>query len=565
MTILYNLYNVGLIHETYAISPSFPIQQVIDGIDDWQVDINRTAESLYKNTATSPNDCTIKEDQYGTFDFPSPDMSSLSYVSDGKTLNATLWLASSFIEPAPSKLLNYSRATIELAIEDLSSAQVTLQAHTNKIIHELKSSSSNKNINSILAANVAGVPAYLVEYTKSYSKIPNVKIMEIWAKQNDKIYSINYTAEFSDYDRYLPKVQDFIDSFRIDKISRNIQFQRNQNPDNFLTYQNSTYGIEVNYPSDWTKDEERVRFNKNTIVKFNSPFENLTAINRNYGISIDVQSDYKGTGGDYLSLIQWDNNTKVWNEYLFEIGFNGSAVTRTLATKLNFTNFFEKGKSFVTFTLPLNSINNPDKYSIIVAPYDTFLKGDLYCEIADYTRWYTIPPPRHEVTMLPNVVELRPGEQKDLKLDIEVSSITNSKVDIMPYNNSGIETNFDVKSLSLPPDGKASTKVKIKALENAALGLTVLNVGTRLIADGEAYFISTGLPIDSTAPSFYNKDKNATISITVLPPLTFDEHLNKFYTAWLAPLSAIWGFIIGIATVVAPLILRKYKKEKNKA
>jgi hypothetical protein len=168
------------------------------------------------------------------------------------------------------------------------------------------------------------------------------------------------------------------------------------------------------------------------------------------------------------------------------------------------------------------------------------------------------------VTALPNVVELRPGEQKDIKLDIEVSSITKTQVDIIPFKKSGIEANLNVKNLTMPPDGKASTRLDIKALENATLGLNVFDVGTRLTADGEAYFISTGIPIDSTDASVHHKDKNATVSIIVLAPLTLDEHLNKFYTSWLAPLNAIWGFIVGIATVVAPLIIRKYKKEKGK-
>lgn len=46
---------------------------------------------------------------------------------------------------------------------------------------------------------------------------------------------------------------------------------------NFLTYQNPTYGIKIQYPSDWTASQTGLRDYTN-IVAFYSPLHNLTAV-----------------------------------------------------------------------------------------------------------------------------------------------------------------------------------------------------------------------------------------------------------------------------------------------
>jgi hypothetical protein len=46
---------------------------------------------------------------------------------------------------------------------------------------------------------------------------------------------------------------------------------------NFLTYQNPTYGIKIQYPSDWTMSQTGLRDYTN-IVAFYSPLQNLTAV-----------------------------------------------------------------------------------------------------------------------------------------------------------------------------------------------------------------------------------------------------------------------------------------------
>jgi hypothetical protein len=81
-------------HEVFAGSPSFPIQQVFDDQLDWNIpDPNSTERNIFPEIAEDPFDCVT--DLY----VPS-DITSVSYSSDGKYLNATLWLYSPLEDPA---------------------------------------------------------------------------------------------------------------------------------------------------------------------------------------------------------------------------------------------------------------------------------------------------------------------------------------------------------------------------------------------------------------------------------------------------------------------------------
>ena len=67
-------------NESYALSPSFPIQQILDNTNDWN----------------SLNSC--KPYEFDKPNFPS-DIKAGSYESDGRYLNATLWLVSPLGDP----------------------------------------------------------------------------------------------------------------------------------------------------------------------------------------------------------------------------------------------------------------------------------------------------------------------------------------------------------------------------------------------------------------------------------------------------------------------------------
>jgi hypothetical protein len=88
-------------YQVYAESPSFVRQMIIDSPDDWFV-VKTRQNSVFVNGADG-NKYLIPTGENATHCAPEqnrfPDITAVSYFSDGKSLNATLWLHTPFMEP----------------------------------------------------------------------------------------------------------------------------------------------------------------------------------------------------------------------------------------------------------------------------------------------------------------------------------------------------------------------------------------------------------------------------------------------------------------------------------
>ena len=81
--------------------------------------------------------------------------------------------------------------------------------------------------------------------------------------------------------------------------------QRPQSPmatSNFVNYQNSEYGIKIQYPSDWTASQTGLRDYTN-IVAFYSPLKNLTTIVPEYLLLSRTHYSTNVTLSDYSKLV----------------------------------------------------------------------------------------------------------------------------------------------------------------------------------------------------------------------------------------------------------------------
>jgi PsbP-like protein len=87
---------------------------------------------------------------------------------------------------------------------------------------------------------------------------------------------------------------------------------------NFLTYQNSTFGIKIQYPSNWAKEENNNASDsssKDLVVTFSSPTDDTVELFVNAADkSITLQNDASSTVNDYqnsfknFKLVQLDTN-----------------------------------------------------------------------------------------------------------------------------------------------------------------------------------------------------------------------------------------------------------------
>src|SRR5215204_6143152 len=76
--------------EVNATSPDFPRQVIIDDTNDW------LPTNFLEGSRFNVSKCN--EDNF--FFSSTPDIQEVNYLSNGKTLNATIWLSSLFEEPS---------------------------------------------------------------------------------------------------------------------------------------------------------------------------------------------------------------------------------------------------------------------------------------------------------------------------------------------------------------------------------------------------------------------------------------------------------------------------------
>jgi eukaryotic-like serine/threonine-protein kinase len=111
-----------------------------------------------------------------------------------------------------------SNASLDLSMDDISDEKgISVAQYANDGLGDLKDSLQNfKSIGLTTNNNLAGLPAYKSLYTYVDGKT-TFKDMEIGAIKGDKAYILTYEGGADEFDKYLPTVQQMINSFQITK------------------------------------------------------------------------------------------------------------------------------------------------------------------------------------------------------------------------------------------------------------------------------------------------------------------------------------------------------------
>jgi eukaryotic-like serine/threonine-protein kinase len=107
-----------------------------------------------------------------------------------------------------------------------------------------------------------------------------------------------------------------------------------------LTYQNSSYGIKIQYPANWTKDEGDFDPNDDVtdIVEFSSPSESRSDSEpETVGISIEGFTDQNMTLDEYANSLITDYKKTLTGFNLVESDTNNSMLAGRPAYKLVYT------------------------------------------------------------------------------------------------------------------------------------------------------------------------------------------------------------------------------------
>ena len=127
-----------------------------------------------------------------------------------------------------------------------------------------------------------------------------------------------------------------------------------------------------------------------------------------------------------------------------------------------------------------------------------------------------------------------------------------------------INAKFVSQKTTVPRNGEGTSTLKIEIPENLTVQDTIplsLPIYTNISFPN--------LISNRGGDIFYNNktislNDSATISVSVLPPYTWKEKLNNFTNSYITPLSVLWTFIIGVATVTIPLLVKLYHKRGNR-
>ena len=111
-----------------------------------------------------------------------------------------------------------SNASLDISIDDISDEKgIDLAQYASSGVSDLKQSLQNFNLVGLTTNSVlAELPAYKSIYT-NVDQNTIFKDMEIGAIKGDKAYILTYEAGTNEYDKYLPIIQEMINSFQITK------------------------------------------------------------------------------------------------------------------------------------------------------------------------------------------------------------------------------------------------------------------------------------------------------------------------------------------------------------
>lgn len=265
-------------HDVSAGRSPFSSARLGDPSEDWALHHRSISELQFRIKAPDGrfvyfdrqpigiSECKVRNPLTNQFDFPSPGLGSVSYFSDGKTLNTTLWLDHPYALSANISSLPYSFQNKANISQFAYSANVNLIGNkTLKHAVENHIRVTNQSLKEFHLYNnesgpsrIGNDPAFKVVYTfngtGSNEPCLDCKETDLLTVRDHRLYILTFEGDAQKYVEFLPTMQSMINSTHL----------------GFQTYKNLSLGIEIQYPNHWIK---KVQENLSR-VSFITPREN---------------------------------------------------------------------------------------------------------------------------------------------------------------------------------------------------------------------------------------------------------------------------------------------------
>lgn len=298
-----------------------------------------------------------------------------------------------------------------------------------------------------------------------------------------------------------------------------------------------------------------------------------------YGMFVDADLDRKtGVEGiDYNIYISSENTqpkqnnasttwTKTFEQWSSVLPHLQKVEKRIIHQDKNYTGFFAEGKKFIQLSFDLSTIGSPNQYRILLY---TIEKKPGFPWIFDFTNWINFPPPNISISVQPENLELKPGENKSLELNIKSNAKFRPSVQMYTTNlPPGIQANFAYNKLDMPTFGEANTAMWIKASDvspgpHTITVLTNSNILQDSISGQDAKVSSANFPIPELKKE--NIENFTTVSsflIFIQPSIPLLQQIKDIIIEWQ------WLIAIGIGIVVDRFVpwdtitkfMKKWKK-----
>jgi len=536
-----------LYNSSYSLtSPDFARQDILDNSGDPRTAPNFINEYSTANSTILSNitECKIFDSLTNSSFIPYGDITEVSYLSDGRFFNTTLWV---------DDFINFSNPIFPEGMDILelpNDKNLSLSEVANEYVpHQVKSFNllnyefTTKNQSTTLGKE-DGLK-FVVKTTRNDSSKTQEIYQWVIVEHNKRIYDFAFSS-LSDRSKGLQ------DDF--DKLLQSIVFiDSDDNKTNFKnnpTYQYQDFlKIAFEYP------QHSIIEDHGNWTTVNFPTLTYKLISKSYQILVDVKSTFDN-GIDYIDRVWYDKSTQKWKESLYETKSLKSLQNKSkfennenlrIIREGEYTKFptellnkLSRPSFYVPLSMNLSYINFPTTYDIYFVTTSLYNTAKGLCNIIDTTSFTPIPPPKMNTTLIPNSLELRPGDNKSIEITIDPSTRLPYKFKLESNAGDIIAYNFTSRNDSGIHKGILKTNLNVAALNIE--GLTYpkyysLPITATLLIEPSHIDILTDYIFNDKL--FSNTSSTTYLPIKISAPLTPIDYLSSAAEKIASPLGVI--------------------------
>ena len=552
---------------------------------------------IYYKAATNFTQCKGNDTRGNDIISTLPNIRSISYFSDGETLNSTFWLSK-----AP--LINHlwQNKSEQLKIDQTylilerfpGNVSMTPEQLIENEEREVKKRYPKVNVtNGSDITDITETPdksaakiffnGIINDTTFGYRNITGFD--EITGIDNQFYRSISFAdtnastnetqiAEMTRSFQILSSTDNQTEARKtnLNNNSSTVPLVTNSSNDNDRLYNNSDKGITLKYPSEWGYYE----YPNRARTLFYSPID-FYFMGTSYVILVDVPSSYDGPT-DFISKVIWWHKflDGKWAKIIEEASTAGP--TRTLEAKYNFTEFFKKKENwegYVFMPISLRTINSPNEYLMVFLTGATYVLNGLLCDMFQSTDTVSSPPPKLSILLSPNSTSIDPSfglpfslpQEKSIEVMVKSFSDIPYTISLKNHNSTFVNTSFSDLTLKIPPSGWVTTQLNIKAdwkpklTSPSKIETIPINANTTRSQLTEGIFFSfENKDMNISRPAAISRIEGSALTITAY---SWADYFMNIVNVLRSPVSVLLPLAAAIGGVIVWFLKRETDKKGN--